>query len=272
MCRRLEGKVAIVTGSTAGIGRATAILFAQEGASVVVNGRRSALGEELAEEIRAAGGTASFFRADVARSDELRALVKFTVDTYGGLDILVNNAWSGKVGSVLEIEEEEWDALFATTLKACYLGSKYAIPEMLKGGGGSIINLSSVHGVLAARAFSPYDAAKAGIINLTRGLAVDFGHQGIRVNAICPGLILTEYALKFLERHPEYMRQAKLVYPVGRPGRPEEVARAALFLASDDASFITGHALMVDGGLTIQLQDSLAEAVERAMRAETAGE
>ena len=268
MCKRLEGKVAIVTGSTAGIGRAIAMLFAQEGASIVVNGRRRAIGDQVEAEIRAEGGTAAFFQADVAHSDEIQAMIRFAVETFGRLDILVNNAWSGKVGSVLEIEEEEWDALFATTLRACYLGSKYAIPEMIKVGGGSIINLSSVHGVLAARAFSPYDAAKAGIINLTRGLAVDFGHQGIRVNAICPGLILTEYAAKFLETHPEYLRQAKLVYPVGRPGRPEDVARAAVFLASEEASFITGHALMVDGGLTIQLQDSLTEALEIAIRAE----
>ena len=272
MAGKLDGKVAVVTGSTAGIGRAIAVLFAAEGASVLVNGRRPEPGQATVEEIHAAGATAIFFQADVSRPDELRALVSQAVDTYGGLDILVNNAWSGKLGTVLDIDEKTWDELFASTLKACYLGAKYALPHMIHAGGGVIINLSSVHGVLAARAFTPYDTAKAGIIQLTRSLAVDYGPSGVRVNAICPGLILTEYALEFLEEHPEYRRQTKTVYPLQRPGLPIEVAKAALFLASEDSSFITGHTLMVDGGLTIQLQDSLAEALERRLRAEIADE
>jgi NAD(P)-dependent dehydrogenase (short-subunit alcohol dehydrogenase family) len=261
---RLKGQVAIITGSTAGIGRATAILFAQEGAKVIVSGRRRELGEQVVQEIRAGGGEATFCRADVRHSDELRALVQCAVDHYGRLDILVNNAWSGKVGTVLEVEEQEWDDLFATTLKAAYLGSKFAIPEMIKVGGGSIINLSSVHGLLVARKWAPYDAAKAGIINLTRSLALDFGPQGIRVNAICPGLIVTEKDDPNSPGHSERMRLTQLVYPLGRPGRPKEVAQAAVFLASNEASFITGIALTVDGGLTIQLQDSLAEKVVQA--------
>ena len=263
---RLKDKVAIVTGSTAGIGRAIAVLFAQEGARVTVSGRRRELGEQVAQGIRAEGGEAAFCRADVRHSDELRALVQFAVERYGRLDILVNNAWSGKVGTVLDVEEVEWDDLFAATLKAVYQGSKFAIPEMIKAGGGSIINLSSVHGVLAGRSWAPYDAAKAGIINLTRCLAVDFGHQGIRANAICPGAIITEAFEEHFERHPEWQRLTELTYPLGRPGRPREVAQAAVFLASDEASFITGIALMVDGGLTIQLQDSLAHKVASALR------
>lgn len=268
MADKLRDKVAVVTGSTAGIGRAIAELYAQEGARVVINGRRRALGEQVAAEIRSRGGEATFFAADITRSAELRALIQHAVDTHGGLHILVSNAWSGELGRVTEVEEDTWDYLFAATLKACYLGAKYALPHMIAGGGGAIINISSVHGVLAARAFAPYDAAKAGIIQLTRCLAVDYGPHGVRANAICPGLILTEYALQFLEEHPEYLAQTETVYPLQRAGKPVEVAKAALFLASDDASFITGHALMVDGGLTIQLQDSLSEALERRWREE----
>jgi NAD(P)-dependent dehydrogenase (short-subunit alcohol dehydrogenase family) len=266
MAGRLEGQVALITGSTSGIGRATAVLFAQEGARIVVNGRRRDLGEQVAAEIRSEGGDATYFPADIGRSAELRALVQFVLDTYGRIDILVNNAWSGKVGTVLEVEEDEWDRLFAVTLKATYLASKYALPDMLKRGKGVIVNLASVHGVLAAAGWAPYDAAKAGIINLTRQMAVDFGHQGIRVNAICPGWILLEGGEDRLHQHPDLARSVATQYPIGRPGRMVEVARAALFLASDESSFITGHALMVDGGLTIQLQDSLAHRVEDRLR------
>ncbi|MEA3406925.1 MAG: SDR family oxidoreductase [Chloroflexota bacterium] len=162
---------------------------------------------------------------------------------------------------MLEVDEKEWDAGLDVSLKATYLGSKFAIPEMIKGGGGVIINISSVHGVLAARNSAPYEAAKAGIVNLTRQMAVDFGHDGIRVNAICPGWIIVNKTEKWIEEHPKAVRRAEVIYPVGRPGWPMDIAQAALFLASDASSFITGHALMVDGGLTIQLQDSLASLV-----------
>jgi NAD(P)-dependent dehydrogenase (short-subunit alcohol dehydrogenase family) len=265
MTKRLQDKVAVITGSTSGIGRTTAELFAQEGAHVVVNGRRRALGHEVVEGIVAEGGVASYCYADVSKSDELKALIQHAVETYGGLDILMNNAWSGKLGSVLEIDEQEWDTLLDVTLKATFLGSKFAIPEMIKRGGGVIINISSVHGVLAAHNYAPYEAAKAGIINLTRQMAVDFGHDGIRVNAICPGWIIVNKAEQWVEEHPEAIRRAEVIYPVGRPGYPTDIAQAALFLASDASSFITGHALMVDGGLTIQLQDSLASLVLREL-------
>ena len=272
MSKQLDGKVAVVTGSTAGIGRATAALFAAEGARVVVNGRRRALGEEVVAEIIAAGGQATYCYGDVSRSEDVRALIGFAVETYGRLDILVNNAWTGWSDSVDRISEEQWDAIFAVTIRAAFTGSKYAIPEMIKNGGGNIINLSSVHGLLSARAFAPYDAAKAAIISLTRQMAVDYGRHGIRVNAICPGLIITEATEVFFREHPEYRDQAAMVYPLGRPGMPIEIARAALFLASDASSFVTGHALVVDGGMTIQLQDSLVEEVERTLRREFANQ
>lgn len=268
MAGRLTEKVVVITGSTSGIGRATAELFAQEGARVVVNGRRRELGEEVVAGIRAAGGEATYFYADVRVSAELRALIDHAVSTYGRLDVLMNNAYQATHGNVVEIEEHEWDADMAVLLKAAYLGCKYAIPEMVKGGGGSIINISSVHGVLAGRHYVTYETAKAGLINLTRQVAVDFGHQGIRVNAICPGWIIVNRTEEWAREHPERIRHAEVIYPVGRPGWPIDIARAALFLASDESSFITGHALMVDGGLTIQLQDSLSYAVERWARGE----
>ncbi len=263
---RLNGKVAVVTGSTAGIGRATAELFASEGAKVVVCGRRQQLGEEVAEGIRAAGGTARFVQADVSRAADLRGLIGFAVETYGRLDILVNNAYSGRNASVTDMEEADWDAAFAVTLKAAALASRYAIPEMIRGGGGSIIHVSSVHGVLAARDNAPYNAFKAALINLARSMAMDYGRHNIRVNALCPGRIVTEGKVKFLEAHPEQVVLQQLVYPLGRPGTMQEAATAALFLAGDDSSFVTGHALMVDGGLTAQLPDAVAAYVEAALR------
>ena len=267
MAGRLQGKVAVITGSTSGIGRATAQLFAQEGARVVVNGRRKELGEEVVSGIRAAGGEAAFFHADVSQSDQVCALIAFAKDTYGRLNVLMNNAYSSaRSGDVVALEEAHWDASMAVSLKAVYLGSKHAIPIMIDSGGGSIINTSSVHGLLAARHSAGYETAKAGMINLTRQIAVDFGHQGIRCNAICPGLIIVERAEARLREHPEHLRRDEVLYPVGRPGRPLDIAQAALFLASDESSFITGHALVVDGGLTIQLQDSLSHMMEQTLR------
>jgi NAD(P)-dependent dehydrogenase (short-subunit alcohol dehydrogenase family) len=189
---RLKGKVAVVTGSTAGIGRATAELFAEEGAKVVVSGRRAELGEEAASGIRARGGTAAFCAADVTRAADLRGLVDFAVSTYGRLDILMNNAWSGRTASVTDLEEAEWDSAFAVSVRAAALASRYAVPEMIKAGGGSIIHVASVHGVRAARDNASYNALKAALINLAREMAMDYGKHNIRVNALCPGRIVTE--------------------------------------------------------------------------------
>jgi NAD(P)-dependent dehydrogenase (short-subunit alcohol dehydrogenase family) len=258
--------VAIVTGSTAGIGRASAELFAEQGASVVVSGRRRELGEEVVRGIRSRGGTASFVAADVSRAADLRELIRAAVAAYGRLDILMNNAYSGKSRSVTEMDEADWDAAFAVTLKAAALASKYAIAEMIKGGGGSIIHVSSVHGVLAARNNAAYNAFKAALINVARNMAMDYGKHNIRVNALCPGRIVTEAKVKFLEANPEQLVLQELVYPLGRPGTMREAATAALFLASDDSSFVTGHALMVDGGLTAQLADAVGAYVEAALR------
>ena len=270
MDKRLQDKVAVVTGSTSGIGRATAELFASEGAKVVVSGRRAEMGEQVAAGIRTAGGEARFFQADVGKSDQVRALIDFAVATYGRLDILVNNAFSWPEGvhngSVVEIEESDWDYVFDVSLKAVFLACKYAIPIMIEHGGGAIVSTSSVHGVLAARNSAPYEAAKAGLINLTRQIAVDFGHQGVRCNVICPGAVIVERSEEAHRQHPERRRRGSTIYPMGRVGYPIDCARAALFLCSDEASFITGDTLMVDGGLTVQLQDSLAGLVAETLR------
>ena len=154
----------------------------------------------------------------------------------------------------------------ATSLKAIYLGSKHAIPHMIASGGGSIINTASVHGLLAARRSASYETVKAGMINLTRQIAVDFGHQGIRCNAICPGLIIVEKTQDRYDPGSEHLRRNQVLYPVGRPGYPIDIANAALYLASDESSFVTGHSLVVDGGLTIQLQDSLINLMESTLR------
>jgi NAD(P)-dependent dehydrogenase (short-subunit alcohol dehydrogenase family) len=265
MSGRLENKVAVITGSTSGIGRATAELFAREGARVVVNGRRQELGQEVIEGIRAEGGEASFYQADVSVTAELQGLIDHALETYGRLDVLMNNAYSGPSCAILDLSEEEWDESMDTGLKAVFLGCKLAIPHMIDSGGGSIINTSSVHGVLAARNSASYESLKAGMINLTRQIAVDYGHQGVRVNAICPGLIVIERSAERFEEYPELVDWNRVLYPVGRYGVPRDIAYAALFLASDESSFITGHALMVDGGLTIQLQDSLAQKMAHAI-------
>ncbi len=266
MSKRLADKVAIVTGSTSGIGRATAELFAQEGARVVVHGRRAELGHEVVAGIRAAGGEAIYVPGDVTCDETPSALVARAIEAYGRLDILMNNAWSGPNGRLTEVPLDDLDLSYRTIIRAAVIGSRAAIPEMVKGGGGVILNVASVHGILASHAYFPYDAMKAALVNLTRQMAVDYGPQGIRVNAICPGMIITERGADIMASQPERLRLQHWIYPLGRPGTPREVAHAALFLASDEASFITGHALLVDGGLTAQLQDSVGASVQRGLQ------
>jgi NAD(P)-dependent dehydrogenase (short-subunit alcohol dehydrogenase family) len=268
---RLAGRVALVTGSTAGIGRACAERFAAEGARVVVNGFPPELGEEVVAGIRSRGGTAAYCEADVRRCADLERLVRFAAESYGRLDVLMNNAACGRSAAVVDQEEADWDEVFSATVKAAYLGSRYALPLMIEAGGGSIIHTASVHGLLGGAQSAAYDAAKAAIVNLARQMAVDYGRCGIRVNALCPGRILTEGKVRWLERHPEEVRRQALVYPLGRPGTLAEIAAAALFLASDEASFVTGHALVVDGGLTAQLQDAAGARVDETWAKKAGG-
>ncbi len=249
----LTGKAAIVTGAAHGIGRATALRLAHEGAGVVVADIQDDLGNDTVREIEAAGGVAHFVHTDVGEHEAIRHMIERTLEIFGRLDILVNNAYWSKHGSVVELAEADWDRAMSVMLKAIYLAGKYAFPAMEKGGGGAIVNMASVHGSAAWPNNTVYETAKAGVINLTRQMAIDGGPLGIRVNAVSPGLILTH---AHYTASSEVARWTKQIYPLGRGGQPEEMANVIHFLVSDESSFVTGHNLVADGGLSIQLQDS----------------
>lgn len=251
--RKIDGKVAIITGAASGIGKATSILFAQEGAKVVVADIRVELGEETVKMINESGGKAIFVNTDVSKAEDVKNMVKTAVGTYGRLDIIFNNAGiEGVSTDTANYPENIFDKVIAVNLKGVWLGIKYAVPELLKNGGGSIINTSSVAGLVGFAGLSAYNATKGGIIQLTKTAALEYAKQNIRVNCIAPGVIETPMVDRVLERQPEAKAAFVQMEPVGRFGKPEEVAKAALFLASDDSSFITGAVLVVDGGLTVQ--------------------
>ena len=259
---RLAGKVALITGSATGIGKGTAKLFAAEGAKVVVADIDDVRGNETVAEIQAAGGEAAFVHADIEHEDQIAAMIQFAVDRYGGLNVLMNNAYWVKYGTVVQLERADWDHSINVMVRAIYLAGKYAIPHLIAAGGGSIISIASVHGILAAANGAVYEASKAAVINLSRQMAVDFGPQGIRSNSICPGWIITERGEANLAQHPERLEKAVQVYPVRRAGRPIDIAYGALYLASDESTFVTGTTLVIDGGLTSWLQDSLGHHLE----------
>jgi NAD(P)-dependent dehydrogenase (short-subunit alcohol dehydrogenase family) len=256
---RLTGKVALITGSAQGIGKGTAKLFATEGAKVVVADVDDIHGNETVEQIRASGGDAAFVHADVEHEDSIQTMIRFAVERYGGLNVLMNNAYWTNGGTVVELERADWDRSLNVMVRAIYLASKYAMPHLIAAGGGSIINIASVHGMLAASGGAAYEPAKAAVINLSRQIAVDFGPQGVRCNSICPGWIITERGEAYLAEHPKRYEAAIQVYPIRRAGRPIDIAYGALFLASDESTFVTGTSLVIDGGLTTWLQDSLAQ-------------
>jgi NAD(P)-dependent dehydrogenase (short-subunit alcohol dehydrogenase family) len=256
----LKGHVAVVTGGAQGIGGATARRLAADGASVLIADVDQETAEQNASRIREAGGTVATFVADVSKPADVRAAVEAAVQRWGKLTLLVNNAYAGTAGvkgSAVEVPEEAWDQGFAILVKSIYMGAKYAVPQMQAAGGGAIVNISSVHGLLAAPKALVYDTGKAAVIGMTKQMAVDFGPLGIRVNAICPGHIVTERMQRRWDQNPEGLKFFDQQYPVRRTGKPEDIANAVAFLCSEDASFITGHALAVDGGLTIQLQEDI---------------
>ena len=247
---RMKNKVAIVTGGSSGIGRATVQLFAKEGARVAVGDLDVAGGEETVRLARAAGGDVFFQKTDVSRAVDADALVKATVERWGALHVLHNNAYWAPTGrNVLNTSEEEWDRTQAVTLKSMYLMARAAIPEMLKAGGGSIVNMASVAGVVGSANFSAYAAAKGGVVALTKSMATDFGKQGIRVNCIAPGPIATP-AIAELRKDPKWLERQLNRLLLGDLGRPEDIAYAALYLACDESSFVTGLTMLVDGGAT----------------------
>jgi 3-oxoacyl-[acyl-carrier protein] reductase len=259
MTNRFEGKATVVTGSSSGIGQATAIRMASEGAAVtVVADKNVDGGNATVRAITDAGGRAVFVQADVSQADGCQRIVSETMDAFGRVDILVNNAGCTRGRLLLEMDEEFWDLVLDTNLKSCYMLSRLVVPDMLKRGWGRIINISSVHARTAAPGRSAYAASKAGICGLTRALAVEFGAQGILVNAVLPGTIdIRASHPERAARYRPYYEESVNAQVVGRLGTPDEVAAAICFLASDDASFVNGESFTVDGGLLSILRDRL---------------
>jgi NAD(P)-dependent dehydrogenase (short-subunit alcohol dehydrogenase family) len=264
--KRLADKVAIVTGGSAGIGRATALAFADEGAKVVVAARRSEQGEETVSLIRKRGGAGLFVSTDVTRAADVEALVGKAVEAYGRLDIACNNA--GIAGPHLvftaDFPEPDWDMVIATNLKGVWLCMQHEIRQMLKEKRGSIVNVSSVAGLNAGWFNSAYYASKHGVIGLTKAAAVEYAKDGIRINAVCPGTIQTQMAEQTMFRNKSgvaAIRQAAL-HPIGRIGAPEEVAAAIVWLASDASSFVVGAALPVDGGFLSRSGPVVVEGID----------
>ena len=248
-----QDKVAIVTGATSGIGRAAAIAYAREGAKVVVAGRRAREGEETVRLVQAPGGEGIFVKTDVSKAVQVKELVERTLQKFGRLDIAFNNAGIEQVPlPFLEQDEETFDRVVDINAKGVWLCMKYEIPAMLKTGGGSIVNTASVFGVIGIPGNEIYIASKHAVIGLTKSAAVEFGKQGIRVNAILPGVVDTDMYKRFAGDKPEFREQMNAMHPIGRIGKPEEMAEAAIWLSSSKASFVTGHSLMVDGGYTAQ--------------------
>jgi NAD(P)-dependent dehydrogenase (short-subunit alcohol dehydrogenase family) len=248
---RLSGKIALITGGASGIGRATALLFAREGAAVAIADLNAQAGEAVANEITQSGGRAIFELADVTRATDCRGLAERAIREFGRIDILFNNAGIIRRATVLELSEEDWDRVMAVNVKAIYLLSREAIPHMQKAGGGSIINMASGWGLAGGAKAAVYCASKGAVVLLTKAMAIDHGPQKIRVNCICPGDtetgMLRVEAQQLGEANDRFLAEAAK-RPLRRVGSPEEIAQAALFLASDASSFVTGTALVVDGG------------------------
>jgi NAD(P)-dependent dehydrogenase (short-subunit alcohol dehydrogenase family) len=252
---RVQDKVAVVTGGAHGIGRATARALATEGARVAIGDVDEVEGEASAQDVREAGGDAVFVRTDVRRLDDVLALVRAAVGRWGRLDVMFNNVGVAVGGSAGEMSEDDWARVLDVNLSGVWRGMRAAIPEMLRSGGGSIVNTSSVQGHVGFAGWAGYAASKGGVDALTRQAAVEYAPMGIRVNAVVPGTILTamnEGILREVDDPEELLRTWKAMHPMGRIGTPEEVAAAVVFLASDESSFVTGESLRVDGGMIVK--------------------
>jgi NAD(P)-dependent dehydrogenase (short-subunit alcohol dehydrogenase family) len=252
---RLDNKVALVTGAGSGIGREIARLYAKQGAKVVVADVNMDAANAVTDEITSAGGIAHAQRMNVADEEEVKAAISATVERYGRLDILVNNAGISSVGNLLETSADEFDRVMSVNLRGVFLCSRYAVAQMLgqEPAGGVLVNIASVAGLINVDRRAAYGTSKGGVIALTRSIAIDFVSQGIRANAICPGTVHTPFVEGYLERNyadnkDEVRQQLHARQPLGRMGRPDEIAGAALYLASDEAAFVTGSSFVIDGG------------------------
>lgn len=251
MADRLAGKVALITGAGGGQGRAAALLFANEGAKVVVTDVKVEGGEETVQLIKAADGQATFLATDVSQAVQVEAAVRTAVDTYGGLHIMYNNAavLHRKDAQVTNLDEEIWQLVIDVNLKGTYLGCKYAVPEIIKAGGGSVINVSSLAGLIGIGNVHAYTASKGGVISLTRAIAMAYASQKVRCNVICPGGVDTPMmAHVFHNPNPRFRELSEKGHPIGRLGTPEDIASMALYLASDESSWVTGSVFTIDGG------------------------
>lgn len=251
MTRRFEGKVALITGGGSGMGRATALRFASEGASVVVADISEPGGQETVDRIHAAGGVGQFVATDVTQASEVSMLIEHTIASYGRIDCAFNNAGiTNPVTAPLhELTEENFDREIAINLKGVFLCLKYEIPHMLEAGGGAIVNTASVLGLIGAPGKADYVASKHGVYGLNKSAALDYAKHGIRINAVCPGAIDTPMLAYTSGKNPQVQEQLQQTLPMGRIGRPEEIAETVLWLCSDAASYVTGQAISVDGGL-----------------------
>src|ERR1700733_8514570 len=249
MTTELEGKVGLVTGGTSGIGRETAILFAKAGAKVVVAGRRATEGDETIELVRAAGGEGLFVKADVSKAAEVESLIQKVVERFGRLDVAFNNAGvEGVLAPIVRQSEEDWNRTIDINLKGVWLCLKYEIRQMLKqGGGGAIVNMASIIGLVGSAGVAAYSASKHGVIGLTKTAALENAKSGIRINAACPGFTETPMADRIF-RAPAVHKYVVSCHPIGRFGKPMEIAEAVVWMCSDRASFMTGQSLVLDGG------------------------
>jgi NAD(P)-dependent dehydrogenase (short-subunit alcohol dehydrogenase family) len=252
---RLHGKVSLITGAATGIGEVSALLFAEEGAKIVVADVKASEDLETVNKIKKFGGQAVFVEADVSRSEDVRRMIEETVKNFGKLDILFNNAGISIHKSIQETTEEDWDRVHDTNLKGVFLGCKYAVPQMLKQGEGTILNTASEVGLVGANNLVAYCASKGGVIQFTRALSLDLADKNIRVNSLCPGVTMTPLLKNSIVTAPDPDAKKHFLestVPINRIAAPEEIAKGALFLASSESSFMTGAALVIDGGWTAQ--------------------
>jgi NAD(P)-dependent dehydrogenase (short-subunit alcohol dehydrogenase family) len=248
---QLQGKVAIITGAATGIGRATALLFAREGASVVVADVNEDDAQRTVADIEDEGGGARFVRTDVSEAEDVRALMERAAEEMGGIDVIVNNAGAQRSGGVTEFEESEWDLLMRVNPRSCFLGAKYGVPYLRERGGGSIVNISSLAGLKGGPGMTAYSASKGAIIAFTRALAEELAPDNIRANSVCPGWIDTPFnepAIEFMGGRAQQEEMVQQTVPLKRQGTPEEIAPGILYLASDASSYVTGQELIIDGG------------------------